>query len=101
MFNNDRYITRGIKQKINPLHYLYLWELIDDMDVEKKDYLQVFTLRTKFNIFDKRYLLKVEHSQEQPSYKQVHKFFTVVPVDAKIYVIDDGEHSTMLLAEEY
>ncbi|MGN0650051.1 MAG: DUF960 family protein [Oscillospiraceae bacterium] len=32
---------------------------------------------------------------------RTHEFRTENPITAKIYVIDDGDHSTMLLAEEY
>lgn len=102
MFQNDnRYITRGIKEKINtvnPVMYIMLWQLIDDMKVEKKDYLQVFELRGKLG---KRQMQEVIHTQEQPEYKNVLRFYTEMPVNAKVYVIDDGSHSTMLLAEEY
>lgn len=101
LFMNDKYITRGIKEKINlinPTTYLMLWNLIDEMDVEKKDYLQVFNLRTKLGI---KTIQEIEHTQEEPPYKSIHRFYTENPVDAKVFVIDDGDHATMLLAEEY
>ena len=98
MFQNDRYITRGIKEKINPLHYLQLWQMIEDMDVEQKDYLQIFVLRTKFG---RKGLQEVEHTQEEPPYRSIHRFYTATPVNAKIFVLDDGNNSTMLLADEY
>lgn len=102
MFNNDnRYITRGIQEKINeknPLIFLMLWDLIDKMETEEKDYLQVFELRAVYGIDA---IQEIEHVQEQPPYKKIHRYYTANPVEAKIYVIDDGDHSTMLLAEEY
>jgi len=102
MFQNDKYITRGIIEKINtinPVIYLLLWQLIDEMKVDKKDYLQIFNLRAKFG---KRAVQEIEHMQEEPEYSSIHRFYTEMPlVNAKIYIIDDGHHSTMLLAEEY
>lgn len=80
-----------------------LWELIDEMDIAEceKDSLQVFTLSAKFG---KRSFQEVEHSQENVPYKSIHRFYTEMPVNAKIYVIDSGGesgNSTMLLANEY
>jgi len=100
LFQNDRYITRGIKalHQQNPLVMLYLWQLIDEMDVQSKDYLQVFVMRNKFW---RRQLQEIEHSQEEPPYKVVHRFYTERPLEGKIYVLDDGENTTMLLADEY
>lgn len=99
LFSNDRYITKGIKEKINPLHYLLLWELIDEMSVEQKDYLQVFNIKVKVG---KRRLVEIEHMQENPEYRAVHKFYTDIPIDdVKVFVIDDGDHTTMLLPSEY
>lgn len=102
MFSNDRFITRGIKEinKKNPVIYLMLWQLIDEMDIaeNEKDSLQVFKLSAKFG---KRIFQEVEHSQENAPYKSIHRFYTEMPVNAKVFVIDDGDHATMLLAEEY
>ena len=42
-FRNDRYITRGVSENINPLLVVLLWEMIDYMLVPQ-DYLQVFNL---------------------------------------------------------
>ncbi|MFL0194334.1 DUF960 family protein [Clostridium sp. WILCCON 0269] len=101
MFQNDRYITRGIEQNINkqnPVTFLLLWDLIDEMEVDKKDYLQIFILRTKFG---RKNLQEIEHTQEKPPYKKIHRYFTENTINAKIYIIDDGHHSIMMLAEEY
>lgn len=71
-----------------------LWYMIE-LVPEQKDYLQVFVLSEKDG------KQKIVHRQEQPNYESIQ----VVPLEdvvtAKIYVIDDGTHSTMLLAEEY
>ena len=39
--------------------------------------------------------------QEEPDYERTFTFPTDEPITAKIFVIDDETHSTMLLAEEY
>ena len=38
---------------------------------------------------------------EQPEYSQDYMIDIANPVNQKVYVIDDTDHSTMLLAEEY
>lgn len=103
IFQGDRYITRGIREVINnrnPLICAMLFDLIDEMKVEKKDYLQVFNLQMKF---DKNgFYQEIIHEQEEPEFKEIIRFYTNMPVDAKIYVIDNGAgFCTMILAEEY
>lgn len=95
MFNNQRYITRGIETTIPLWLQNLLWYAIDTMEVESKDYLQVFTLSTGNGE------QKIIHAQEQPPYEKIYNFKTQDPVTAKVFVIDDERCSTMLLAEEY
>lgn len=95
MFNNSRYITRGVNERIEPFWQLAMWNMIDSLSIEK-DYLQVFSLIWKNG------MLIITHSQEQPFYKKVYTFpCELTEKTEKIYVIDSGEYSTMLLAEEY
>ena len=94
MFQNQRYLTRGVSLSIPPELVLLLWYLIEAMP-EPKDYLQVFELSGESG------KQKVVHRQEQPPYEQVHLLDWAEPVTAKLFVIDDGDHSTMLLASEY
>lgn len=72
---------------------LFLWQLIADLS-EPKDYLQVFRL---FPFEGKQ---KVIHEQEEPAYIKEY-LFNVDPITVKVYCIDDTDHCTMLLAEEY
>lgn len=102
MFKKDnRYVTRGINEKINIRLQLVIWNLIDDLKVKANielDYLQVFNLRKEMDF------IFIEHSQEVPEYKDVHAVYiegVELEEDIKIYVIDNEEYSTMLLAEEY
>ena len=96
MFQNNRYITRGIEAEIPPITQLLLWELIDERQGEGAELsnLQVFRLEP-----DDQHQ-KITHSQEEPPYEKESLFIGPQPVTAKIYIIDDGEHSTMMLAEE-
>lgn len=94
MFNNQRYATKGISEAVPICIQHILWYMIDTMKAEK-DYLQIFELSEKAG---QQYIV---HRQEQPNYSMQYTFNVTDPIVAKIYVIDDGSHSTMLLAEEY
>ena len=106
MFNNQRYITKGINSRIPVLLQSILWNLIDTMDISQKDYIQVFELT---NCDNKQ---RITHKQETPVYKKTYllnladmSFFAgkeiTNPLNAKIYVIDNVKYSTILLSEEY
>ena len=94
-FKNRRFITKGVGERLPLRLQLFLWSCIDSLP-PMRDYLQVF----KFTADSQG--LKIIHTQEEPNYRQEY----LLPEDApvflgKIFVIDDGEHSTMMLAEEY
>ena len=94
-FKNQRFITKGVSENVDPRLIILLWALVDDMP-RPCDYLQVFEISE--NEPEKR----LTHYSEQPEYKREYLMKTDTPVFVgKIYVIDDGDHSTMLLAEEY
>ena len=95
MFNNPKYLTKGVQSSIPGWLVLLMWSMIEGMQVEHKDYLQVFRLQKTER--GKR----IWHEQEQPPYLYQMDVPCTDAVDAKIFVIDDGTHSTMLLAEEY
>ena len=97
MFQNERFITRGIADELSPELQAILWRLIDEMDVQGKDYLQVFKLSGSGS---EQIII---HEQEQPEYKQEHRLELVgTPIFVgKIFVIDDTDHSTMMKASEY
>ena len=44
MFNNQRVLTRGIESEIPAWLVHLMWHMVLTMEVEEKDYLQVFTL---------------------------------------------------------
>ncbi len=95
MFENQRYCTKGITENVPLLTQIIIWGLIDSMKISEKDYLQVFKLTAENK------MQRIVHSQEQPPYEKTHEFRIDSLVTAKIYVIDDETHTTMLLAEEY
>lgn len=97
-FKNNKYITKGIQTALPFEIQLLLWNMIDVMNVTKKDYLQVF----KFKIIDKaNQIVQIEHSQEKPKYKKYIEIKFNLDTDITIFCIDDISHSTMLLTEEY
>ena len=98
MFDADKYITRGVDVEIPPLIQQILWNMIFSLSCPA-DYLQVFRLHGGEH--NGRLTQVVEHEQEQPAHKNRYEFPFPEPVDAKIFVIDDGDYATMLLSEEY
>ena len=95
MFQNNRYLTRGVSERIPLELQLLMWNTLNAIP-EPKDYFQVFRLSVLNGI------QRIEHEQEQPPFKRKYLLPTVeMPITEKVYIIDDGDHSTMLLAEEY
>ena len=94
MFTNNRYLTCGVDSTIPPEIQLFLWECVDRLP-EPRDYLQVFELKPVGN------LQCITHSSEEPEYRMEYLLSSDSPITAKLYIIDDGDHSTMLLASEY
>jgi len=94
MFQDKRFLTRGVQAEIPIELQLFLWNCIDQLP-EERDYFQVFALK---EIDGKQH---IHHFSEQPEYSKEYQISTEKPITAKVYVIDDIDHSTMLLAEEY
>jgi hypothetical protein rflaF_16625 len=70
-----------------------MWGMIEQ--IPTPDYLQIFTLTGKDGE------QSILHEQEEPVYCRKVLLPYPYPVNAKVYVIDDDTHCTMLLAEEY
>ena len=94
MFNNPRYLTTGIATTIPDFLQLFMWQCIDRLP-DERDYLQVFRLEPFGG------MQQIRHTSEQPEHQMLYMLPADAPITAKIYVIDDDEHSTMLLSEEY
>ena len=103
MFENSRYLTCGVQATLPDELIFKLWQMIDARNKAgaKLDYLQVFDLGSAHGQQGK-VVQKITHSQEVPAYKETYAIEIIGhPIHAKIFVIDDEDHSTMLLAEEY
>ena len=93
--SKGRYLTSGIDEKIPIDIQIFMWKTVDNMP-EPKDYLQVFYLTVQNG------LQIIRHTSEKPKYEMTYILTTLTKaVTAKVYIIDDGDHCTMLLAEEY
>lgn len=94
MFNNQRYLTRGVQSEVPIELQLFMWSCIDGLP-EERDYFQVFKLENLSGI------QKITHFSEQPEYRREYLIPTDKPITSKVYIIDSDDYSTMLLAEEY
>ena len=95
MFNNRRYLTRGVETEIPLALQLFMWRCIDRLP-EERDYFQIFRLEPLGETMQ-----SITHESEVPAYKKVYMIPTDKPISEKLYVIDSETYSTMLLAEEY
>ena len=86
MFKGPKCLTRGVENSLPRWLIHLLWHMVLTPETEQ-DFLQ----RGQ----------QIIHEQEQPPYKRELTVPCEDAVDAKIYVINDGTVSTMLLAEEY
>ena len=86
IFNNQKFITRGVAENIPIPLQLLMWEMIHNLPVDK-DYLQVF----KCGCCEGKQ--SVEHIQEEPEYKTRYLFNADTIFIGKIFVIDDGSFS--------
>lgn len=97
----EKYITRGIQDKVPCEIQMLLWTLQSKVRRESKeiDYLQVYELSIKQG------QQKIVHRSEEPEYRADYVIEVDNPVRAKIFVIEDNYGDklieTMLLAEEY
>ena len=100
MFDTQKpkYETKGINERLCVDYRIIMWDLIEKLSKEiELDYLQVFEFSTQDNKVQ-----KIKHSQEVPEYEKTY----IVPmvddgIQGKVFVIDDGDHCTMLWANEY
>ena len=54
-----------------------------------------------FRLSGKHSLQVIQHTAEQPQFAMIYFLPAEKPVTAKVYIMNNGEHCTMLLAEEY
>lgn len=99
MFDGKPYITQGVAHNIPEYLQNLLWYIIEIMDVPQKDHLQVFELQEV--IIEGKIKQRILHTQECPPYRKEHHIPVQKAVSAKVFAIDDSDHFTLLLAEEY
>ena len=93
----QRYITNGVHEQISLDIQLFCWQCYEEVKVTGRyDYLQVFELQ---KIED--HIQQIEHRQEIPEYNQVYQLTSLNPIKQKIFIIEEGNSVTMLLADEY
>ena len=103
MFTNKRYMTKGIAEGLEPGLIELLWCKIDELREQtngEMDYLQVFDLKS----MDAHSVIEnqlITHSSECPAYEMSFVALVDNPVDAKVFVVDSSEESTMMFANEY
>ena len=95
MFDNQRYLTRGVNETIPFEIQAFMWDCIDRLPEDERDYFQIFELE------DIGGMQHIVHKSEQPEYCMNYFIPVLKGITAKVYVIDSEDYSTMLLAEEY
>ena len=101
MFDKERYITSHANGVLPMELQILLWKCIDEWRRKiELDYLQVFEL--SISIRNGKEVQVIKHYQEEPKYQEEIEImdYEQLIVD-KVYVIDDGEYSTMLMASDY
>ena len=90
----NKYLTCGVDSSIPLELQLFLWDCVDRMPAPR-DHLQIFDLEQV------GCMQGIIHRAEQPEYHKEYLIPSDTPITQKLYIIDDGDHTTMLLAEEY
>lgn len=89
MEKNKLYITVGVKNIVPPMVIALMIEMA--MEVEEKDYLQVFRVSVK----DDFSIIKL--TQEVPAYERSIKISWVPEHDLKLFYMD----GVLMMSEEY
>ena len=99
---STRYMTKGISERMPSEVVAAIWNSIDlqRQSQAEMDYLQVFKFE---NLKDS--VLAIRHTQEQPErcsvvYLTYKKEYEKI-LNETVFVIDDGDHSTILFGYEY
>ncbi|MBS5933636.1 MAG: hypothetical protein KIC94_12280 [Clostridiales bacterium] len=103
MFDKEKYITSHANEILPLALQITIWQSIDQWRATNTslDYLQVFELSTE--TVGGKSIQVIIHSQEQPEKTATIriKCESFEPVNDKVFVIDDGEYATMLMASDY
>ncbi len=95
MFKGKRYLTSQSVKAIPWVIILVLWEMVDGMRVKHKAREQLFELyaTSQGQI--------ICHMQQEHPYLYELELPCAEPVSAKVYIVDKGTYSIMMLADEY
>ncbi len=89
-------MTREIAENITIEIAMLLWDLIDNLIIEK-DYLQIFEINP-IGLG----VVEIVHKQEVPEYKaSIYIQNDLIKDKLRIYAIDSIEYSTMMFSNEY
>lgn len=103
MFNKEKYITSHANEILPLALQITMWKSIDQWRATNTslDYLQVFELSSE--IVSGKLIQVITHSQEQPEKTETIRIECegCEPVNDKVFVIDDVEYATMLMASDY
>lgn len=97
-----KYSTALVAETLGLDIQMIMWSMIEKWKSErvKLDYLQVYELSIETACGE--VYQKIEHSQEIEAKTETFYYkSTEKPVNAKIYIIDDGEQATMMYNHEY
>ena len=96
MFTNKRYLTREVADRVPLEIQILMWNLVEEIE-EEKDYLQVFEV-----IPNGREFVEIIHKQEIPETTSNYIVKNVgIETEMKLYIIDNGQYSTMMFSHEY
>ena len=96
MFTNKRYLTREVADRVPLEIQILMWNLVEEIEGEK-DYLQVFEV-----IPNGREFVEIIHKQEIPETTSNYIVKNVgIETEMKLYIIDNGQYSTMMFCHEY
>lgn len=97
MFKKEnRYVTKEVLDVVPVEISLLLYELIEELNVEI-DYLQIF----KLNPIGSN-VVEIIHKQEVPKYESTRYIYNnKLEEKLKLYIIDNGENSTLMFSYEY
>lgn len=96
MFLNERYLTREVADRVPVEIQILMWNLVEEIEGEK-DYLQVFEVIPNGSEF-----VEITHKQEIPEFTFSYIIKNIgIKTKMKLYIIDNGEYSTMMFSHEY
>jgi len=95
MFTNERYLTRDVAEQVPIGIQLLMWDLVEKL--EERDYLQIFEFTPKGSG-----VVEMIHKQEVPEVTSIYKIKNnEIKNKMKLYIIDNGQYSTMMFSHEH